>query len=496
MSIKNHIIASVLVAFLFGSESILGQDLNLLHVVAKRETLYGISRQYSVTKDQLVQWNPFLNDRGLQIGDTLQIPIHLPVSEQDSWSTRKPASADTFLLPSDSDEVPDPTDPSPKFKGSGMQNIRKIALVLPLYTEHHDTLFQFEDPEWPQPVDRKSWAGLEYLTAFEFGLHAALQEDSAPVALFLRDSATFRGARKIQLQVFDGARDTAQLRLFAHSGAWDSFDAVVGPLYSDCLASLARDSLFTRQFSGLWVNPLSSSAFLYDIPRLTHFNTSPEHLDMLMLDYLETLAKQGQVLHVYYHPADTMNGASAWKRLQSYRTIRWHRIQSSTYSGSLQSYSSGTQHIVIWSADRAFTTDLITKINALRSDSIYVYGKAALASMGVQYIYLNNVHAAYPRSTYEDSAAVATWSPIYTDATQMPLTPLAMHAIDLARALVNPEGAPLFYPAQWSDRNGNTCENRGGQVLQLREYREVPLYTDPRTRLPQHRTAVLTSPDR
>lgn len=494
MRIKNHIITVVLVALIFGPKSLMGQDLNLSHVVAKRETLYGISKQYSVTKEQLVQWNPFLNDRGLQIGDTLQIPIHLPVSDEDSWSTRNQSSEHPLPLPSPTEFKSAGTDSSSKVSGSGMQNIRKIALVLPLYTEHHDTLFQFEDPEWPQSVDRKSWAGLEYLTAFEFGLNSALQEIARPNAASPTDSASSNGLRKVQIQVFDGARDTVQLLKLAHSGVWKDFDAVVGPLYSDCLARLAKDSMFTRQYAGLWINPLSSSALLYDLSRLTHFNTSPEQLDALMLDYLESRAKDGQVLHVFYHPADTVRATSAWKRIKSYRSVRWHPIQSSTYTGSLESFRSGVHHLVIWSSDRAFTTDLITKINALRSDSVYVYGRAAMASMGIQYIYLNNVHATYPSSTHEDSAAVANWTPIYTESTQMPLTPLAMHAIDLARVLVNPACAPLFYPSQWCEINDHTYENRGGQVLQLIDYQEVPVYTDPRTRIPQPRDPVITSP--
>ena len=44
------------------------------HTVQPKETVYGISQQYGISQDELVAANPFLNQRGLQIGDVLNIP--------------------------------------------------------------------------------------------------------------------------------------------------------------------------------------------------------------------------------------------------------------------------------------------------------------------------------------------------------------------------------------------------------------------------------------
>lgn len=44
------------------------------HTVQAKETLYGISHQYGVTQKDLEKANPFLQERGLQIGDVLRIP--------------------------------------------------------------------------------------------------------------------------------------------------------------------------------------------------------------------------------------------------------------------------------------------------------------------------------------------------------------------------------------------------------------------------------------
>lgn len=44
------------------------------HSVQPKETIYGISKKYGVTQQQLKNANPFLNSRGLQVGDVLVIP--------------------------------------------------------------------------------------------------------------------------------------------------------------------------------------------------------------------------------------------------------------------------------------------------------------------------------------------------------------------------------------------------------------------------------------
>lgn len=45
------------------------------HTVQAQETIYGISKQYGISQDDLIKANPFLKDRSLQIGDELNIPV-------------------------------------------------------------------------------------------------------------------------------------------------------------------------------------------------------------------------------------------------------------------------------------------------------------------------------------------------------------------------------------------------------------------------------------
>ena len=59
------------VSFIF---SLLAYSQVKTHTVQAQETVYGITHRYDITQEQLYKANPFLNERGLQIGDVLQIP--------------------------------------------------------------------------------------------------------------------------------------------------------------------------------------------------------------------------------------------------------------------------------------------------------------------------------------------------------------------------------------------------------------------------------------
>lgn len=562
MGIIKNIFAVFLALVVFTGTPASAQELNLIHIAKKRETLYGISKHYSIELTQLISQNPFLQERGLQEGDTLQISLALPegkpkaqsqvgsnssavveVAQEDYAQGQDQNTAERSAtgthgeidsnLPLEDRATPQYTAHPHRHKhDSGAFN---MALILPLFEQHHDTLFHGENPEWPAQVDRKSWAGLEFLTAFEFGLNTITASDEitsdspdlVPERLDSADSGTQdRGRRRfwelrddaaemvhqdskdsirpveppiasankhsvlqkrVDLSVIDGGRDTSLIRNMASSGMLSGFDVVVGPLYTDCIESLAGEKTWIDQREGLWVNPLSSNHALDSIPGLSHFIPRSSVLDELMLYYIDVMAQSGRSLSVFYDVDSVSGSASIQRRLAQYEHVNWIPIKSETYLASLEAYKTGEKHLVIWSENRPFTTDLITKLNALRSETLYIYGKSALADMGVQVVYLNNLHATYPVRSYLDTAAADHWTPIYAEKTGMPLTPLAMHAIDLARTLIDAASNPLFYPRQWVCRDNEVCENRAGIIVQLTEYTEIPVHLHPRTTLPKAR---------
>lgn len=76
------------------------------HTVQPQETIYGISRQYNISQDELKQANPFLNERGLQIGDVLVIPGVTDNSGVDGRikqvpTTQEPTNFTEVIIPSE-----------------------------------------------------------------------------------------------------------------------------------------------------------------------------------------------------------------------------------------------------------------------------------------------------------------------------------------------------------------------------------------------------------
>src|SRR5690625_226837 len=76
------------------------------HTVQPKETIYGISKQYNVSQDELKRANPFLNERGLQIGDVLVIPGGAETSNADGRikqvvTTEEPQTFTEVIVPTE-----------------------------------------------------------------------------------------------------------------------------------------------------------------------------------------------------------------------------------------------------------------------------------------------------------------------------------------------------------------------------------------------------------
>ncbi|MGI9527281.1 MAG: amino acid ABC transporter substrate-binding protein [Weeksellaceae bacterium] len=52
------------------------------HTVQPQETIYGISKEYNISQEELIEANPFLNERILKVGDVLTIPGKTPAKTE------------------------------------------------------------------------------------------------------------------------------------------------------------------------------------------------------------------------------------------------------------------------------------------------------------------------------------------------------------------------------------------------------------------------------
>lgn len=75
-----------------------------IHTVQPKETVYGITHQYGVTEKALKQANPFLNQRGLQVGDELVIPgVKTDSDNNDGQITPQTTQPEEVFIPQEDD---------------------------------------------------------------------------------------------------------------------------------------------------------------------------------------------------------------------------------------------------------------------------------------------------------------------------------------------------------------------------------------------------------
>lgn len=247
-----------------------------IHVVSQGETLYGISRQYNLSVDELKKLNPGIED-GISIGQEIKVPnesgvtdeINVQNEEIDqpeyqislsdsivmhkvldhetlySISKRYMVSADTIMALNglrnnrikkgsvlkipvkkvnyevlEKDILTIQKDSSVQHINSGVKKEKyKVALLLPFMFAKND-LEMNKTLKFGQEREMYSVTKI----AFEFYQGFKLAADSLAQA-----------GLNVELFVFDTGRDTAKIGQLIRSKEFDDIDLVVGPLYRNTI---------------------------------------------------------------------------------------------------------------------------------------------------------------------------------------------------------------------------------------------------------------------
>ena len=231
------------------------------HTVEKSETLYGISRKYNVTMEQMVQANPGI-EAGINIGQVLIIPEGNGVSQasKPAVSTQKEITFhDTIVLHtvldfetlySISKRFMVPIEELQQFNGLRNQKIRQgDVLKIPLKKEKVN---QIEVREIKTEPKRKSDNELifkrknEYLVlmVLPFNLEKA-KDGLSSIALEFYMGAEIaldslkRLGLKARVEVVDGSVDTTKLKSLLNKKEFYTADLVIGPFLGSSMEFMA-----------------------------------------------------------------------------------------------------------------------------------------------------------------------------------------------------------------------------------------------------------------
>lgn len=243
------------------------------HIVRRKETLYAISRQYSMPIHEIIALNPSA-DRGLRAGDTLML---------DTAAYRRA-------------QVPQPVRPEyPAQSEQQVKPVQPVGPVQPMQPAKADTVLmqpvaESSEEEHPAAVDNGQTLlqpavpdalTIVYLLPFQTG-QASVHKSTLRFVEFYRgalvalDKAKESGV-SANVYTFDTGRTRSDIDSVLARPEVASADVIVGPAYSDQLEPVLT---FARERNIAAVVPFSAKIpeHLY-YPGLIQFNPSAEHIN-------------------------------------------------------------------------------------------------------------------------------------------------------------------------------------------------------------------------
>ena len=234
-----------------------------IHEVKPGETLYSIARNYHLTVRDLKKVNKGLRNK-IRPGQQIRIPLApaamaLPEVPETLPDT---LAEDTTLLQPGGRTVFEPAFPCDTAVMMGAERIWHIALMLPFYLKENDERSYIDssrvDPSTGKKIKKiiyrdPSWIYPPTITLLPFyqGVVTAL------------DTLGKRGVRA-EITVFDTEKDLSVVDSLIRSGALDSMDLIIGPVYPSTLSLVAE---YSRKKHIPVISPLSrKSDFLHFNP--------------------------------------------------------------------------------------------------------------------------------------------------------------------------------------------------------------------------------------
>lgn len=358
------------------------------HKVATQETIYGIARKYNISDKQILKLNPDLKKRGLQDGEIIRIPkgSSMVLSE-----TEKIAKVDSSVIKQKEQEQLRIIDYSANkqemvdFMNAQIDTEKSynVAFFLPLYLNMCDTI------GWGDGSG-KIYGKSKMFVDFYIGAMMALQDLKSKGMSF-------------NVKVIDTRGDSTYVANYLKTTDLSNFDLFIGPAFSGEL-SVVGDYAWEHQIN--IVSPLSvKNDFITHNPYA--FQVSPS-FDIQMKYVAEFLTQVDSKNYIVIHNGNSQEQdyISEFKR-QLYSTIssenldqvRYHEYYYFNANGDLlnSAFVKGKENIVIIpSTDRSFVTDVIGKINGYSYEyDITVFGQSRwemFESIDIDNLFNTNMH--------------------------------------------------------------------------------------------------------
>ena len=345
------------------------------HIVAKKETLYSIAKQYGVEISDILKSNPGMGGE-LRKNDVLRIPLPITVKPEPVPDVNKPVehqteTAGTPVKGSEGSCVPE----------RNRYQAYNIALMIPFMLEEADSINTNDPASLRLPSEYHS---LDFIQFYEGALIAI-------------DSLT-RAGMNVKVHVYDadaGEHVSKTKKILAQTEMAD-VDLIIGPFFARSFELVAS---FAASHSIPLINPLSQrSEILQDNPSVFKIQPSPWSQYNEIARYIVDDFSGSNVLIIKRNKEENSSMADAIRSAIEKHSGGIMKVKEAIYSqsfdaGLFNNLVAGKKNVVfVLTSDRALLPALLRKMNDARSKyDITVIGLPEWESMELDSQYLLNL---------------------------------------------------------------------------------------------------------
>lgn len=324
------------------TEEPMGVDGNyVIYIVKPQETLYSLSKRYDVSMVELSEANKDVLADGLQIGDTLRIPISkidadVPKSEPIKITEQLPLPLDTVQ------------------KKKGSKDMYSVAYLLPLFLNDTSSADEL-NPNKPEKIRDEALNGIEFFQGVKLALDS-LQKNGMRANIYAYDT--------------EGESSETKVRTILSKPEVKNADLIIGPFYQN-LFTLAQK--YSEAYQVPIVSPVSHNSSLISANRFSGKITVPEQAEVTEISkFVSSTYCRNNVLVVHKGKEDEMKRVAWFKNaykcdsLHSFKEINYKYATWDSLARSLSRVD--TNIIVVLSEDQAFVTSFFITLDKRKDD--------------------------------------------------------------------------------------------------------------------------------
>jgi LysM repeat protein/ABC-type branched-subunit amino acid transport system substrate-binding protein len=317
------------------------------HRVRRRETLFGLSRQYEVSMDVILEYNPQVEIEGLQPRQVLKIPVYeittkrvlRDVEEVEPVDVPVEPTPEPALVREDCRPLPLP------------ERVYNIALMMPFFLDQQDEIIVTDTTVTVVPANPNRF--YEFMQ-FYYGAMLAI------------DSLSQTGLNA-KVFVYDVDNRPESVIKVLQQPELSDMDLIIGPLYAN---SFDRVANFAREHQIRIVNPLSPRGeFLLNNPFAIKAQPSVGDQVDLIASYIHNFLYDRNIIVVRQFSFSETSTLEIFRRTLMESDLHQVIYIRDSLDGIISKLDEERENIVIGlSTDKVFSMDLIRKLNDIRSE--------------------------------------------------------------------------------------------------------------------------------